>query len=236
MGLPTEVYKDLLSPSIKVIGEYLETATKKSFSGTEEILKYLAKQVDTILKKRDVSPTHIAYPPPYLLGHIVTQMQHSADEPSIKEMFARLLATSMDSLRSDEPHPSFVALIQQLTSDEAKILKHIASLSVDKRCWGVEYTNAWNRQRDSLEKLMKQVCIDSKITNLNKCGVYIENLIRLQILCRGITDIETSERQGIVSGDEEDGYDYGMIIETTYSEYIEVTSLGNAFLQTCVLD
>ena len=44
---------------------------------------------------------------------------------NLRELYANLLATSIDSITAHEAHPAFVEIIRQLTPDEARIVKYI---------------------------------------------------------------------------------------------------------------
>lgn len=47
------------------------------------------------------------------------------DNSELRDMYANLLANSMNSVVKDGVHPSFVEIIRQLSPDEAKILKYL---------------------------------------------------------------------------------------------------------------
>ncbi len=45
---------------------------------------------------------------------------------TVREMYVKLLATSMDSDAAKHAHPAFPAIVRQLTSDEARIVRYLA--------------------------------------------------------------------------------------------------------------
>lgn len=138
-------------------------------------------------------------------------MLFASEEPDLREMYAKLLATSMDCATSDDAHPSFVSLIQQLTPDEARILRHIASLKEEWPCWTGDAVST------ELQSAMHQMCIEARVTHSMKADLYVDNLLRLRIL-RHIDGFETPS-----------GYPRN-------SEFIELTSYGRALLEACVVD
>lgn len=52
------------------------------------------------------------------------------EEPDLKEMYLNLLATASDDRRADFAHPSFVEIIKQLSSDEARFLPSVLRASL----------------------------------------------------------------------------------------------------------
>ena len=89
-------------------------------------MEKLASKIEKILhgvKQEDLQP-----PPPTIAAQASLQyaLLGDSDEAEIlRDMFARLLAASMNKRESANVHPSFVSLISQLTSDEALLLKSI---------------------------------------------------------------------------------------------------------------
>jgi hypothetical protein len=152
-------------------------------------------------------------------------MLFASEVPDLREMYAKLLATSMDSATSDTAHPSFVTLIQQLTPDEARILRHLGSLNENWPCWG------GNEETCELESAMRKMCVEAGIEDPVKADLYVENLLRLRILGR-VTSSETKYHP-------EGGNHYGTYeasVSTHYSEFIEITCYGIALLEACVID
>ena len=72
-------------------------------------------------ERRQPAPAHIAAPAA-LQYALLGQGREVAE---LREMFENLLVTSMDSDTASSAHPAFVSMIQQLTPDEARILKTI---------------------------------------------------------------------------------------------------------------
>jgi hypothetical protein len=169
--LAPEIYHDMLQPAVHQIGDGLATiakAVKISLApleagiwGYEQIREWLSIRVTRIMADRKTKK--IETPPLSIAGPLIAQLFFSKNEPDLKELYASLLASTMDSSNT-VAHPSFVSIIQQLTSDEAKILRHIASLqgkqqSIDEHLW----------------------CKEAGVTSIDKWESYMDNLIRLRI-------------------------------------------------------
>jgi hypothetical protein len=230
--LPT-VYDDLLSPAARELGDGLATiakAVKISLApveaavwGYEKIREWLSTRVTSLLAERRAK--EIQPPPLSVAGPLVFQILFASEEPDLREMYAKLLATSMDGATSDAAHPSFVTVIQQLTSDEARILRHLASLNEKWPFW------RGDQESGELESAMRQMCAGAGITDAVKADIYVENLLRLRILRR----FTSSEAEYHPEGYNRYG-DYGASISTYNSEFIEITCYGRALLEACVMD
>jgi len=215
--LPT-VYGDLLSPAAKELGEGLATiarAVKISLApieaavwGYERIREWLSIRVTSILAERRAKK--IQPPPLSVAGPLIVQMLFASEEPDLREKYAKLLATSMDSATADDAHPSFVTLIQQLTPDEARILHHLASLKQEWPGW------TGDPMSNQLQSAMRQVCIDAGVADSTKADLYVDNLLRLRVL-RHVDGFEA------IAG------------SPGNSEFIELTSYGRALLEACVI-
>lgn len=73
----------------------------------------------------DIPPDSLIEPKASLAGPALQGIAFSHDEPDLKELYLRLLATAMDSRNANAAHPAFVEILRQLDADEAKLLKVI---------------------------------------------------------------------------------------------------------------
>nr|WP_315528394.1 DUF4393 domain-containing protein [Carnobacterium maltaromaticum] len=62
-----------------------------------------------------------------IVGPALEASKYYIEEKEIREMFAKLIASSMDKSKSNQVHPSFVEVIKQLSSKEALLLKNFES-------------------------------------------------------------------------------------------------------------
>lgn len=71
-------------------------------------------------------PECIATPKPNVAGPALEALRYTGHEESLREMYANLLAASMDTRTAQGAHPAFVEIIKQLTPDEARLLRYFA--------------------------------------------------------------------------------------------------------------
>lgn len=129
------IYQDAIQPAAKELGKGLELVAKAVNAalvpveglvwGVEKIRKFVHSRVSEKLK--DVPPERIQAPDPHVAGPTLEALRYSGHHDELREMFANLLATSMDRDAAINAHPSFVDVIKELTPDEAKILIVLAT-------------------------------------------------------------------------------------------------------------
>ncbi len=235
-----EIYKDLLQPAVKESGENLLTVAKAvsiAFSplkgaiwGFEKIQDWILVKLTEKLSK--TCPDNIQSPRMNVAGQILIKLPFFKDEAELREMFANLLAAAMNKDKANLAHPSYVTIIQQLTSDEAKILKWITENSM--RGIAFEKVNSQGtplKGYERIEKQFKEVCSLSEVSNLDLSDAYLENLQRLNIL----KESTWSELEYIPEHDDHHGV-HGPSVEQEIQKELHVTEFGGQFLLTCVKD
>lgn len=86
--------------------------------------EYFSSQFEVDLTEitKEVPPESIIEPRPSIVGPALQGLAFSHEEPPLKEMYLRLIASAMDARVSRGIHPAFVEIIRQLNADEAAIL------------------------------------------------------------------------------------------------------------------
>jgi hypothetical protein len=85
----------------------------------DKIEAWLTATVERKLEERAVPNERISTPDPDVAVPAIEALRYT----KLKEQYANLLATSMDTATAADAHPSFVEILKQLTPDEAKILQ-----------------------------------------------------------------------------------------------------------------
>lgn len=126
-----KVYDDVVHPVVKPIGEILGLfpRTLKALTAgwdrwlinREESLLLTAKAVEE--KLENIPEEKICPPEPYIAIPAVQQLCYCQDSEELREMYANLLASSMNDDTKWKVHPSFVDIIKQLNPDEARLLR-----------------------------------------------------------------------------------------------------------------
>lgn len=150
-------------------------------------------------------------------------MVFAKNEPDLKELYASLLASAMDS-SNDVSHPSFVSIIQQLTSDEAKILRYLSSLQGDKRTI-YEHSNSEGEVAELVKGKFSSWCRQANVKYPEKSEFYMDNLIRLRIFRQEMTGDIKFNPDAMYPEDVQQWSEY---------MYIELTPFGYQFLDACI--
>ncbi len=189
-GVAVEVYKDALSPVVKPIGEilgFLPRTIKLALSSWEKWLingeESLRLTAESIKEKVKLIPEEkLVEPEPYVAIPAIQQICYCQNSADLRDMYANLLASSMDADKKWHVHPSFVDIIKQLTPDEAKYFKELTPvLAAAHPLIDIDYgigkrpvylsavTNFTDEHLDVLE-------------HPENIGTYIDNYIRLNLI------------------------------------------------------
>lgn len=127
------IYEDMLQPTAKELGKSGLTIAKTinialspltAFVwGFDKIKDFLQESIEEKLK--DVPQEYIITPDPSVAVPAIEALRYTGGKEDLRELFSELIATSMDNRTAHQSHPSYVEVIKQLTSDEAKILRLI---------------------------------------------------------------------------------------------------------------
>jgi hypothetical protein len=129
----TGLYEDAFQPLAKQTGKALETVgrafnvalapIKGLVWGVEQLETFLQEKV---AKKLEATPPeHIITPKANVVAPALDAVRFTEGEVDLQELYANLIASAMDQRVAHGVFPSFVDILKQLTSDEAKILKTI---------------------------------------------------------------------------------------------------------------
>ena len=189
-GVATEVYKDSLSPSIKPVGTVLSLLPRTirlCFSGWEKWIingeqsleltaKALKDKVDRIPENK------LCEPEPYVAIPAIQQLTYCQDNEVLRELYANLLASSMNADTKWEVHPSYTDIIKQLCPDEAKLLRFLPRNVLDSRpVVDIVMDLGDNKGTVTLLTNFATIGLDA-LEKPTSIGLYMDNLARLGII------------------------------------------------------
>jgi Abortive infection alpha len=188
--VPT-VYQDVLQPAAQETGKNLLVVAKAvgvaisplkaTVWGYEQASDYLKAQITAKLAHKPAS--EIRTPDPVVAGPVVMGMAFASEAPHLREMYANLLATAMHVPSASKAHPSFAAAIQQLSPEEAVILKKISELNGSPFIAFKGPLSPEPVDRPTCVKLQwRKFCEQCGITDAVIADAYRNNLIRMGIL------------------------------------------------------
>lgn len=244
------IYQDALQPAAKEIGKALGTIAKvvnvalapvsALVWGYDQIKDFVDNKVTE--KLQNVPEENIITPPPHVAGPALESLRYTGSIDELKELYANLLASSMDSSTTKDAHPSFVEIIKQLSSDEAKLLTALISTEQEP---AVTIRN--NRKDDSggRDQFRNFTVLGEKVGVQDYSSVpnYLDNLCRLGLLEIPASYVLVGENiykhldehpvvKSIVESINKDDSRKSELVHKT----IMVTGFGRQFINACVND
>jgi hypothetical protein len=131
------IYHDLLQPLAQELGKAggsIGRAGNAVMSALSDMVVWGADKTRTfwvrVVKKLEATPLEYINKKPKanVIVPAVEAVRLTEGEPDLQELYANLLARAMDSRVADGILPSFVEILKQLTSDEAKILAYLKNV------------------------------------------------------------------------------------------------------------
>ena len=128
------IYQDTVQLAAKEVGVALQTVAKTLHIllapvsalvwGYDHLKDFVSTRVAEKLK--DVPHERLIQPAPNVAGPALEALRYTGFEASLRELYANLLATSVDSKTARDAHPSFVEIIKQMSPDEALLMTALA--------------------------------------------------------------------------------------------------------------
>lgn len=131
--LAKEIYKDLVHPAAQSTGELVALVPRAIKVALQPLEKWILEREYNLAetqklleeKLKNVKPENITSPEAYVAVPALQYISYCMDNDELRDMYANLLANSMNKVVKNGVHPAFVEIIRQLSPDEAKILKVI---------------------------------------------------------------------------------------------------------------
>lgn len=247
-----ELYDDALKPAAKESGKLLGRIPRainaalapldiwilNKEHAVEETKKLLAKKLENIEEDKIVPPeSYVAVP-------AIQAISYSMNSSELRDMYANLLANSMNSDNKDSVHPAFVEVIKQLTPFEANLIK----LFNEKNATLFPIVNSRICESKSAPSGTPYInnIIDPEFgintSNFNEFSIAIENLIRLNLISVSYEQYFTNEEKYSSIKNSPLVKDMKAVIESgdnpKYCELsnglLEITSFGSSFMKICV--
>ena len=234
-----ELYIDLLRPAATEMGESLRVVAKvvghalsplKALVWSmDKVHDWLAAELLRRLAK--TAPDDIQPPPPYVAGQVLLQLPFCGDQERLRDLYANLLAAAMTKGRSGDVHPAFVHVIQQLTPDEALVLRQIVVEGTGIRLSELLDDSGLLLKKGSsfIADQFKDLCRRAGATVPDHSDAYLDNLLRLRVF----DEVHWSQGRFHPPGPYLHG-DHEGFVENSTERMLMLSSFGEKFLRTCV--
>lgn len=243
------IYDDAIQPAAKEIGKSLATVTKTInialapvsalVWGYDKIRDFVLNRVSEKLK--NIPEENIVTPDPAVVGPALEALRYTGSNETLSELFANLIASSMDKETLKNAHPGFVEIIKNMTSDEGLILK-LFQPGLFKPIMDIKLVLKNGGGEFNLINNYSTLAVDAGCKYPDFSSNYIDNLCRLGLLQmpagRNLVGekaydmlIKTSEYEEFKKSHEK-----GNTSTKEIKKYIELTDLGAQFREACILN
>lgn len=248
-----DVYVDVGHPVAKPTGELaglVPRAIKAALAPVEKWVlqrEYNVAQTKKLLeeKLKNVPPKFIEPPEAHIAVPVIQYISYCMDNEELRNMYANLLANSMNKIVKNGVHPGYVEIIKQLSPDEAKIMRYfythkkVPTITIrrsDKNGYGTDLKRNF-----------------SNIGEIVECerpldiSVYFDNLIRLGLL-KGANGYASLVNKNVYEPLKKHSYVVSFIKNAKGLEkyqnktlkfkesYISITDFGKSFCKMCISD
>lgn len=247
------IYQDVMQPAAQELGKALQTVAKTVHValapvsalvwGYDQIKGFVSTKVAERL--RNVPPENIVSPKPNVAGPTLEALRYTGHESSLSDLYANLLAASMDKATASGAHPAFVEIIKQLTPDEAKLVGlfvHPLAFPILTVRW--EYKNPTPEKTGGQDVLVNFSLLghQARLEFPQLIPTYIDNLCRLglaevpamfQYTAQGVYEpLESAPEVQHAKAQIEENPEWCFKVER---RGLRVTELGKQFASICVL-
>ncbi len=244
------IYKDSIQPAAKQIGKDLETVAKAIHValeplaglvwGWDQIKQYVL--IPLAEKLRNVPPDRITTPSLHVAGPIVEALRFTGHEESLRELYANLLATSLDAETTKNAHPSFVDIIKNMSPDEARIIRLFSTFSqfpsidliakhVSGQSYAVVVRNFSNIAREAACE--HRDLVPSYLDNLCRLGLLEMPPGKAMIVELAYEALESAKELATAKERIDASRDSTVAFER---KIVAITTLGKQFCQACVIE
>lgn len=243
----SHVYKSGLHDGVEEFGKAITTVGKAVNAcllpvtalvwGADKIENWLTKDVSA--KLENLPPEKIVAPNPHIVGPAIEALKFTAQEEELRDMFSELIASSLNSDKNTEVHPSFVDIIKSMDKIDALIIKELSKTSSSPLIDIIKKKNG-SQHFEYLSKNVTLLGVNAQLDNPWSSIASLNNLERMG-LCKittaqYLTDESVYEKIKAHPGIKkvfDDNSIEGEVIVDIKKGTVEMTRFGKMFINTC---
>ncbi len=189
------LYEDALQPAVQEAGKFAARIPHAINAALSDLDIWILKKEYNIDKTKkllackleNIEPEKIVTPETYVAVPAIQSISYSMDSEELRNLYANLLAKSMNSDTKDFVHPAFVEIIRQMSPIDAQIFENIRN--TDPRPL---ITISMRLSDGGLIPLYKN-CSWIREFSLQQCCTSFNNLSRLKLINLPATGAYTYE-------------------------------------------
>ena len=250
--LTKDAYMDVIHPAAAATGQILGLIPQAINVALMPVHQWVAEgyykldETKKILaeKLKNVPPNEVVSPKPHIAIPVLQAISYSMDNEEIRNMYANLLASSMQEKVKQDVHPAFVEIIKQLSPDEARILKFLNSTKESQPMIALqlekERGGGWYDLINHFT-ILYRIVPDIEYKDYRKVSILLDNLSRQNL-------IVIHENNHLIDSNKYDALEKDPIIVNYMSQTVpnlkwkiarkifELTSFGMSFCRICIAD
>lgn len=133
-------------------------------------------------KTKNIPKENLITPKTNLVGPAIQGLAYNFEEYNLKEMFLNLISNGMDSRKKHITHPSFVEIINQLSPDEAGILKIILKSTNSEPICRIYARHENGTEFRLFDNIISLVDDNNQPEFREEYSAYIDNWVRLGLI------------------------------------------------------
>lgn len=243
-----QVYQDLAQPGVQAVGKALGTVFEFSTSFllpvkllNEKFKLNFAKRLDEYKAKLEEVPEEKRCEVHPQIGTPIVEKLSYTTTDEIADLFTTLLANASNADKVDLAHPSFVNMIERLSTDEARIIKYLKKVKEVPYCSFRAISKDENGGFITIKDHLTLLPYCISLNYPQNINAYMSNLVSLGILIDkvGLFKIDNSQYDSICAKNNLNGLKQKLVpvafkdIEVSKS-YYKVTSFGELFIDACI--
>lgn len=203
MKTVSNVYSDGLKPATKESGKFLERIPRVINAALAPLDRWILHREYSIeetkrilaLKLNKIDPEKIVPPEPYVAIPALQAISYCMDYEELRNLYANLLAKSMNEDTKDSVHPAYVEIIKQLSPLDARIIDIFKFFKSPNHCFPIGKLRYCKQNETPYLKLslgdsgfdVYEHIIDPEISEIinataDLIAISIQNLVRLGLL------------------------------------------------------
>ena len=244
------IYPDAIQPAAKEVGKSLHlvaravnaalTPVEALVWGIEQIRDFVRERVSK--KLEGVPPDDVQQPKAYIAVPAIEALRYIGKESDLSELYANLLATSMDKVTAYRAHPAFVEIIKNMSPDDARIMRFLET-NTSQPLINIKAREKGGVGFSIIHRHISLIGLKAGCDHPELSANYLDNLERL-----GLVEISGFKRK------KDDAFykeieEYDQVAEIlenlrkfqthtieTEKIMLELTALGKQFVRSCVID
>lgn len=246
LEIAPKLYDDAIQESAKETGKTLGLIPKTINAALVPLRQWIAHreynmaETEKLLahKLENLDPKKITSPEPHIAVPALQSISYSMNNDELRNLYANLLAKSMNVDTKDHVHPSFVEIIKQLSPLDAKVFSIICKNNANPM---INLKQEYKSKEGSIILKNNITLID--ISSIENISISINNLERLKLIDIPFDRFYTSEELYGPFKELDIYKHYNNLFSNTTNyeleiekKIIDVTDMGRLFFNICVKD